>query len=86
MALVMPRTQNSGQALLSPETRVLSRPATIELANRTLALPIFDSMDFMEQKLLQTISLIRSRVGILSLTERFDSLPMWAHYGAQAKG
>jgi hypothetical protein len=30
--------------------------------------------------------LIRSRVGILSLTERFDSLPMWAHCGAQAKG
>lgn len=72
--------------LLSPETRVLSRPATVESANRILALPIYDNLDFMEQQLLQTISLIRSRVGILSLTERFDSLPMWAHYGAQAKG
>jgi len=40
----------------------------------------------MERQVLRTISLIRSRVGILSLTERFDSLPMWAHYGAQAKG
>lgn len=72
--------------LLSPETRVLSRPKSIEQANRTLALPVFDNLDFMEQQLLTTISLIRSRVGILSLTERFDSLPMWAHYGAQPKG
>lgn len=72
--------------VLSPETRVLSRPSTIELANRTLALPVYDNLDFIEQQLLKTISLIRSRVGVLSLTARFDSLPMWAHYAALAKG
>ncbi len=72
--------------LLSPETRILSRPATREIANRTLKLPIYDNLELMEQQVLQTIDLIRSRVGILSLTERFDSLPMWAHYGAQAQG
>lgn len=72
--------------LLSPETRVLSRPPTVELANRTLALPVYDNLDFMERQLLETISLIRSRVGVLSLTARFDSLPMWAHYGALAQG
>jgi Protein of unknown function (DUF2971) len=72
--------------LLSPETRVLSRPETIEIANRTLALPIYEDLWFMERQLLKTIALIRLRVGVLSLTERFDSLPMWAHYGAQAKG
>lgn len=72
--------------LLSPETRILSRPSTIELANRTLALPVYDNLEFMEQQLLKTITLIRSRVGVLSLTERFESLPMWAHYGALAKG
>jgi hypothetical protein len=78
--------QEATLRLLSPETRVLSRPATIELANRTLALPIYNKLDLMEQQLLRTISSIRLRVGILSLTARFDSLPMWAHYGAQAKG
>ena len=78
--------QEATLRLLSPETRVLSRPSTIELANRTLALPVYDNMDLMERQLLMTIDLIRSRVGILSLTERFDSLPMWAHYAAQAKG
>jgi len=72
--------------LLSPETRVLSRPSTIQRANRTLALSVYDNLEFMEQQLLKTISLIRSRVGVLSLTARFDSLPMWAHYGALAKG
>jgi hypothetical protein len=72
--------------LLSPGTRVLSRPATVKLANNTLALPIYNDLDLIEKRLLKTIMLIRSRVGVLSLTERFDSLPMWAHYGAQAKG
>jgi hypothetical protein len=78
--------QESILRLLSPETRVLSRPATIAAANRTLALPVYDNLDFMERQLLHTISLMRSRVGVLSLTERFDSLPMWAHYAANARG
>jgi Protein of unknown function (DUF2971) len=40
----------------------------------------------MEQKLFSTIESIRGKVGILSLSERYDSLPMWAHYADQAKG
>lgn len=78
--------QEEALRLLSPETRILSRPETIDEANRILQWPVYDNMDFMENQLLSTISLIRSRVGVLSLTERFDSLPMWAHYGAQANG
>lgn len=72
--------------LVSLETRILVRPATIEQANMTLSLQVYDDLDFMERQLLKTISLIRSRVGVLSLTTRFDSLPMWAHYAALAKG
>ena len=30
--------------------------------------------------------MIRSRVGVLSLTEGFESFPMWAHYADMAKG
>jgi hypothetical protein len=78
--------QDAVLRLLSPETQKLPMPETRELANRTLALPIFDDQEYMEQQVLKTIELIRSRVGILSLTERFDSLPVWAHYGAQATG
>ena len=55
--------------LLSLETRILSRPATKELANRTLTSPVYDYLEFMEQQLLRTINLIRSRVGIFSLLQ-----------------
>lgn len=72
--------------LLAPEMMLLSRPATIELANQTLRSRIYDDLSYMENQLLTTINLIRSQVGIFSLTERFDSLPLWAHYAAQAKG
>lgn len=72
--------------LLSPETRALARPRTIDDANRILSLAIYDNLDYMEKQLLETIRLIRSRVGVLSLTSRFDSLPMWAHYAALAAG
>jgi hypothetical protein len=33
-----------------------------------------------------TIESIRANVGILSVSERYDSLPMWAHYASLVKG
>lgn len=72
--------------LLSPEKYAHLRLPPIEQANQILASSTYDNLDFMETELLNTILLIRSRVGVLSLTTRFNSLPMWAHYGALAKG
>jgi len=80
------KCQEAALRLLSPEIRIIPLPPSVELANQRLADPIYDNLDFMEQRLFKTINLIRSHVGVLSLTERFDSLPMWAHYGARAKG
>jgi hypothetical protein len=40
----------------------------------------------MENKLFATIRNISARVGILSLSQRYDSLPMWAHYADLARG
>jgi len=51
-----------------------------------LSISAYDNLDYMERKLLATVESIRTKVGILSLTERYDSLPMWAHYADQAKG
>ena len=51
-----------------------------------LSISAFDNLDYMERKLFATIKLIRAKVGILSLSERYDSLPMWAHYADQANG
>jgi hypothetical protein len=72
--------------LLSPEEKVLSAPRTLQEANRMLSISAYENLDYLEQKLFATIKNIRARVGILSLSQRCDSLPMWAHYADLARG
>lgn len=72
--------------LLAPEEKVLHAPKTLAEANRILRIPVYDNLDHMQRKLFASIKSIRSKVGVLSLTQRFDSLPMWAHYADQAQG
>jgi Protein of unknown function (DUF2971) len=72
--------------LLAPQEKVLNAPTTLAEANRMLSISAYDNLDYMERKLFATIGSIRSKVGILSLSKRYDSLPMWAHYADQAKG
>lgn len=72
--------------LLAPEEKVLSAPKTLSEVNHMLSLTAYDNLDYMERKLFATAKLIRERIAILSLTERYDSLPMWAHYADLAKG
>ena len=71
---------------LSPEEKVLDAPRDLEQANIMLSLPAYDNLDYMEKKLFATIEKIRASVGILSLSERYDSPPMWAHYADLARG
>jgi hypothetical protein len=80
------RCQDAVLSLLAPQEKVLDAPKTLEEANRMLSISVYDDLDYMERKLFATIELIRAKVGILSLSERYDSLPMWAHYADQAKG
>ena len=72
--------------LLAPEEKVLDVPKSMAEANRMLAMSAYDNLEIMEAKLFSTIKSIRARVGILSLSERYNSLPMWAHYTGLAKG
>lgn len=72
--------------ILAPEEKVVSAPRTLEKANHMLKSCVYENLDYMESKLFATIEKIRSRVGILSLSQRYDSLPMWAHYANLAKG
>lgn len=72
--------------LLAPEEKVIDAPKSMADANRMLAMLVYDNLDYMERKLFSTINSMRARVGILSLSERYDSLPMWAHYAGLAKG
>jgi hypothetical protein len=72
--------------LLAPEEKVLNAPSSREQANRMLSIAAYDDLGYMERKLFATIGSIRSKVGVLSLSARHDSLPMWAHYANLAKG
>ncbi len=72
--------------LLSPEEKILNAPRTLSEANRMLSISTYDDLEYMEKKLFATINNIRARVGILSLSLRYDSLPMWAHYADLARG
>ena len=72
--------------LLSPEEKVLDAPSTLAQANHMLSLSAYENLVYMERKLFATIKNIRARVGILSLSARYDSLPMWAHYADLARG
>jgi hypothetical protein len=72
--------------LLSPEEKILDAPITLAQANHILSLSAYENLDDMEKKLFATIKNIRARVGILSLSTRYDSLPMWAHYADLARG
>jgi hypothetical protein len=71
--------------LLSPEEKILDAPRTLAEANRMLSISAFDNLDYMEKKLFTTVRNIRARVGILSLSQRYDSLLMWAHYADLAR-
>ena len=80
------RCQNEVLSLLAPQEKVLDAPRTLEEANRMLSITAYDNLDYMERKWFATVELIREKIGILSLSSRYDSLPMWAHYADQAKG
>jgi len=72
--------------LLAPEEIVLRRPKTLAEANRMLTISAYDNLGYMRTKLVSTVKSIRAKVGVLSLTARWDSLAMWAHYASNANG
>ena len=71
---------------LSPETMVISAPDSIEHANSIVNLPVYNNVDYLKNMFNKTVELISSRCGILCLSTRYDSLPMWAHYANNALG
>ena len=72
--------------LLSPETMVIDAPKSIEDANRTIQLPVYNNFEYLKQMFRKTIDLMGSRCGIFCVSKRWDSLPMWAHYANSARG
>lgn len=78
---------NCQQALLE---RLGMGPAAVptdpETVNAIYRFAGYQHLPWLKAMLVQLIEIIRSRVGVLSLSERHDCVPMWAHYANQAKG
>jgi hypothetical protein len=72
--------------ILAPEFPRLSVPETPEEATMRIRSPRYDSTSDLDQYLMSMAEVIRSKVGFFCLSKRFDSLPMWAHYAANASG
>ncbi|POZ50912.1 DUF2971 domain-containing protein [Methylovulum psychrotolerans] len=80
------RQQGNLLQRLAPEVMVIGIPATQEQASQVIRLPFFNDIQNLEPQLYRTATAISSNVGIFCLSQRYDSLPMWAHYAANAKG
>ncbi|MEA3040671.1 MAG: hypothetical protein QOC65_160 [Sphingomonadales bacterium] len=73
-------------ALLAPEMAGIRLPTDRALVDATYRLARREHLPLMRQMLAATIGTIRSRIGVLSLSERADCVPMWAHYARDARG
>jgi hypothetical protein len=71
---------------LSPASMAIRVPKTIEEANRIVQSGFFDNFPEMHRRLIKAVEQIKEGVGVLSLSGRYDSLPMWAHYAGQGTG
>ncbi len=80
--------QRQGHILrrLAPEFQAARVPRTADEATELIRSPAYDAVSTLESLLAETAREISSRVGVFCLSCRYDSLPMWAHYAANASG
>lgn len=84
--LIHLRRQGAVLQALSPSSQAVQVPSTPEEATRLIQSRFYDSTSTLERMLTQTARDIASKVGLFCLSRRFDSVPMWAHYAANATG
>lgn len=71
---------------LSPKSQAISVPRNAKEAHAQIMSSFYDDVSRMARLQRATVQDIKSKAGILSLTTNWSSLPMWAHYGANADG
>ena len=71
---------------LAPLYKAIDTPVSKEMATAIIRSPFYDSTPLLYQLLNGVAQEMSSKVGLFCLTERYDSLPMWAHYAANATG
>lgn len=80
------RQQGNLLQALAPKFQAITAPATKAEASRLIRSWFYDDISTLDRLLSETAREISSKVGLFCLTQRFDSLPMWAHYAANATG
>ena len=80
------RRQEALMGELAPEMLAVHVPKTREAINNLVKIGFYDRIDRLKPMLDHTVKLMQERTGIFCLSRRFDSFPMWAHYGANGKG
>lgn len=84
--LVHLRRQGSLLQRLAPRFQAVGVPSSTDEAAALIRAPFYDSVSALERLLEETAREMSSKVGLLCLSRRYDSLPMWAHYAANASG
>lgn len=80
------RRQSAMFQILAPEHQAVQVPETQEEADALIRSSFYDSTSTLERRLTLVAHTIASNVGVFCLSQRFDSLPMWAHYASNATG
>ena len=80
------RQQGKLLQALAPRFQAVRVPATKAEASRLICSSFYNSTSTLERLLGDTAREMSSKVGLFCLSRRIDSLPMWAHYAANASG
>src|SRR5260370_26193696 len=84
--MVQLRRQESLLRTLAPQRQARPVPGRREEATAIIRSPLYDSYLVLERLLGETAREMSSKVGLFCLSQRFDSLPLWAHYARNASG
>lgn len=71
---------------LAPHFQAVPLPKTAQEATRLIRSSFYEKTDVLIELLQKTAHQISKKIGVLCLTRRIDSLPMWAHYAQNAMG
>ncbi len=71
---------------LTPDQLRAEVPPSREMVKQMANWLIYNDESLMRKRLNEFLFDLRSKLGVLSLTRGYDSLPMWAHYAANASG
>jgi hypothetical protein len=80
------RKQGNLLSRLAPRFQAIPVPRTAKEATTVIRSAFYSDTARLEALLFETAEEMSRKVGIFCLSQRYDSLPMWAHYARNARG